>query len=84
MPTVLSPTGLTLAQLKAKHEQELAEHLAARPGDFTADSSLEPDFLSEKTLQFLRKHLLRFPKTDCALALSLKALYEGSGTSYQR
>lgn len=84
MPNVLSPTGLTLAQLKERHEAEIAEHLAARPGDFTADADLEPDFLAEKTLQFLRKHLLRYPKTDCALALSLKALYEGTSTSYQR
>lgn len=81
---VLSPTGLTLAQLKARQEQEIADHLAARPGDFTADDDLDPEFLASKTEEFLRKHLKRFPKTDCALALSLKALYEGSGSSYVR
>jgi hypothetical protein len=81
---VTSPTGETLAQVQARHAAEIEAHLAARPGDFVKNHDLSDDEIADKVEAFTRKHLKRFPKTDCALALSIKSLYEGNSTSYQR
>lgn len=73
-----------LADLKARHEQEVADFIAANPSAFVKADDLDPDAVASAAEVMLRKHLRRFPKTDCALALSLKALYEGTSSTYTR
>jgi hypothetical protein len=78
----------TREQMLARHQAEIAALIAARPGDFEASDAAEGEaadsWYLEKSIEFTRKHLRRYPKTQCALALSLKALYEGNASSYIR
>lgn len=85
-PTATTPESRE--EILARHAREIAAFESARPGDFVlsddvSDESDDSLFL-DKSIEFTRRHLRRYPKTQCALALSLKALYEGNTTSYIR
>lgn len=60
----------------------VASYDASNPSAFTNESGLSDEKLAQKALEFTRRHLRRFPNTNSALALSLKALYTGESTSY--
>lgn len=55
---------------------------AANPSAFSDESSLSDAEFRRKTVEFTRRHLRRFPRTQSALALSLRALAKGETTSY--
>lgn len=55
---------------------------AKNPSAFTDVSTLSDAEFRKKTVEFTRRHLRRFPKTQSALALSLRALAKGETTSY--
>lgn len=55
---------------------------AKNPSAFTDESTLSDAEFRKKTVEFTRRHLRRFPKTQSALALSLRALAKGETTSY--
>lgn len=54
----------------------------ANPSAFTDVSTLSDAEFRKKTVEFTRRHLRRFPKTQSALALSLRGLAKGETTSY--
>lgn len=55
---------------------------AKNPSAFADTSSLSDAEFRKKVVEFTRRHLRRFPRTQSALALSLAALAKGDTTSY--
>lgn len=63
-------------------ENVRASYVAANPSAFTDEASISDSEFRKRTVEMVRRHLRRFPKTQSALALSLRGLAKGESTKY--
>lgn len=54
------------------------------PAKFDRADDLNDSYIAEKTEEFVKAHLKRYPRNQGALTLSLKALLQGETDSYIR
>lgn len=76
--SALEDAGLdeaTVATVKEAYE-------AKNPSAFRDEASISDAEFRKRTVEFTRRHLRRFPRTQSALALSLRALAKGETTTY--
>jgi hypothetical protein len=62
----------------------VSAYQAKNPSAFVDSSTLSDAEFRKKAVEFTRRHLRRFPRTQSALALSLAGLAKGETTKYVR